>query len=64
MTSDVAIRLATRRDIPAMMALEARYYVANLDPSERAKGFISDLHSQDWFTWGGGLRWNACCGRR
>jgi hypothetical protein len=34
-----------------MMALEARYYVGNLDPSERAKGFISNLQSQDWFTW-------------
>lgn len=50
MTSDVAIRLATRQDIPAMMALEARYYIANLDPSERANGFISDLQSQNWFT--------------
>ena len=46
-----AIRLATRRDIDAMMALEARYYVGNLDPSERKKGFISSLQSQDWFTW-------------
>ncbi|TGD89711.1 hypothetical protein BayCH28_03680 [Mycolicibacterium sp. CH28] len=51
MASDVAIRLATRRDIAAMMALEARYYVDNLDPSERANGFISNLQSQDWFTW-------------
>lgn len=51
MTSDVAIRLATRSDIPDMMALEARYYVGNLDPSERADGFISSLQSQDWFAW-------------
>ena len=51
MTSDVAIRLATRQDIPAVMALEARYYVGNLDPSERTKGFISNLQSQDWFAW-------------
>lgn len=51
MTSDVSIRLATPRDIPAVMALEARYYVDNLDPSERAKGFISNLQSTDWFTW-------------
>lgn len=34
-----------------MMALEARYFVDNLDPSDRAKGFISNLQSQDWFTW-------------
>lgn len=34
-----------------MMALEERYYVGNLDPSERAKGFISNLQSQEWFTW-------------
>ncbi len=51
MTSDVAIRLATRQDIAAMMALEARYYVGNLDASERANGFISNLQSQEWFTW-------------
>lgn len=46
-----AVRLATRRDIPAMMALQARYYVGNLDPAERAKGFISSLQSQEWFAW-------------
>ncbi len=50
MTSDVAIRLANRHDIPAMMALEERYYVGNLSPDERTKGFISNLQSQEWFT--------------
>lgn len=48
---ELAIRLATGADIPAMMALEERYYVGNLDPSERSKGFISSRQSQDWFTW-------------
>lgn len=32
-----------------MMALEERYYVGNLDVSQRAEGFISILHPQDWF---------------
>lgn len=45
----MAIRLATRQDTPAMMALEARNYVGNLDASERADGFISILHPQEWF---------------
>lgn len=31
------------------MDLEARYYIGNLDPAERAKGFISSLQSPDWF---------------
>ena len=34
-----------------MMALEARHYVGNLDPSEHAEGFISILHPQEWFNW-------------
>ena len=50
-SSVVTIRLATRADIPAIMALETRYYVDNIDPSERDKGFISNLQSQDWFNW-------------
>lgn len=32
-----------------MMALEERYYVGNLDVSQRAEGFISILHPQHWF---------------
>lgn len=48
--SGLAVRLATPEDIPAMMTLEARYYVDNLDASERANGFISNLQSRDWFT--------------
>ena len=51
MTSDVAIRLATRQDIPGLMALAERYYIGNLDPSEQSKGFLSILLSEDWFTW-------------
>lgn len=45
----MAIRLATRQDIPAVMALEARHYVGNLDTSEHADGYISNLHPQEWF---------------
>lgn len=45
----MTIRLATPDDIPAMMALEARNYVGNLDESERSDGFISILHPQGWF---------------
>lgn len=44
------IRLATRDDVPALMAMEARNYVGNLDPSQRSEGFISILHPQRWFT--------------
>jgi hypothetical protein len=47
----MAIRLAARADAPEMMALEARNYVGNLDASERANGFISILHPQEWFDW-------------
>lgn len=45
----MTIRLATREDVPAMMTLEARNYVGNLDASQRADGFISILHPQEWF---------------
>ncbi len=34
-----------------MMALEDRYYVGNLDESEKAHGFISILHPREWFSW-------------
>ncbi len=46
---DVRIRLATRSDIPGVMALEERHYVGNLSESERADGFISVRHSAEWF---------------
>lgn len=49
MTSDVRIRMANRHDIPGLMALEARYFVGNLDPAERANGFMSVLHPQHWW---------------
>jgi hypothetical protein len=45
----VAIRLAQQSDVSGLMALESRYYVGNLDQSRRADGFISVLHSRDWF---------------
>ena len=44
-----AIRLASTADIAALMELEARYYVGNLDPAERVEGFVSILHSAQWF---------------
>lgn len=47
MTLDV--RLATDRDVPGIAALEARHYVGNLDPAEVSDGFISILHSTQWF---------------
>jgi hypothetical protein len=45
----VAIRLATPTDVAGLMALESRYYIGNLDPGQRSAGFVSVLHSQDWF---------------
>ncbi|MCB0949187.1 MAG: hypothetical protein KDB44_07910 [Mycobacterium sp.] len=48
--SGLVIRLAAPSDIAAMMALQARYYVGNLDPAERTKGYLSNLHSPEWFT--------------
>jgi hypothetical protein len=47
--ADVRVRLATAGDVPGIVALESRYYVDNLDASARAKGFISVLHSPQWF---------------
>lgn len=43
------IRLATPADVPALLALEARYYVGNLEPDSRADGFLSVQHSAEWF---------------
>jgi len=45
----VAIRLAQQSDISGLMALESRYFVGNLDQSRRSDGFISVLHSREWF---------------
>lgn len=47
----MTIRPATHHDIPQIMELESRYFVGNLDPSEQAHGFISTLHSPEWFRW-------------
>ena len=49
-STDVTVRLATRADVPGVMALESRYYVGNLDVTEQEDGFISVLHSADWFS--------------
>ena len=46
---ELTIRLAEPGDINALTDLESRYYVGNLDPSERADGFLSVLHSAQWF---------------
>jgi hypothetical protein len=54
----VTIRLARQADVPGLLELESRYYVGNLDESQRAEGFISILFSRDWFEntiAGGGL---------
>ena len=45
----VTIRLARQSDVPGLTALESRYFLGNLDQSQRADGFISVLHSRDWF---------------
>lgn len=47
--SDVRIRPATPLDVPGLTALEARYFIGNLDPGQRADGFISVLHPPHWF---------------
>lgn len=43
------IRVATPADVPALVALESRYYIGNLPPESRDNGFISIQHSADWF---------------
>lgn len=43
------IRLARKADIPALMALNDRYYVGHLDEAERSGGFLSMLLPADWF---------------
>lgn len=45
----MVIRLATRGDVPAMVDLEARNYVGNQTTAQQADGFVSILHSQEWF---------------
>ena len=47
--ADVTVRLAGQRDVAGIVDLESRYFVDNLDASARAKGFISILHSPQWF---------------
>ena len=43
------IRVATPADVPALVALESRYYIGNLPPESRDNGFISMQHSAEWF---------------
>ena len=50
MMTQVRIRPATQLDVPALVALEERYFIGNLSASERAGGFISIRHSPEWFT--------------
>lgn len=48
-TADFVVRLATPEHISAMVAMEQRNYVGNLDGAQRASGFVSVLHSEEWF---------------
>ena len=48
-TASPLIRVATPGDIPALVALESRYYVGNLPPESRDNGFLSIQHSAEWF---------------
>ena len=47
--ADVTVRLATDRDVGGIVDLESRYFIDNLPAAARAKGFISVLHSPQWF---------------
>lgn len=49
MASDVQIRLARQFDVSGLVALESRYYIDNLDPAQRADGFMSVLHPSPWW---------------
>ena len=48
--AEVTVRLANPGDVAGIVDLESRYYIGNLDAAARAKGFISVLHSPQWFT--------------
>lgn len=43
------IREAAPADVPALTALESRYFIGNLPPESRDNGFISIQHSAEWF---------------
>jgi len=45
----LVVRLATARDVPGIAELEARNYFGNLDPADTGDGFISVLHTPEWF---------------
>jgi len=47
--ADISVRLATAGDVGGIVDLESRYYVDNLDAAAREKGFVSILHSRQWF---------------
>ena len=44
------VRLARRGDVDGLVALESRHFIGNLDPAERADGFISVQDSREWLT--------------
>jgi hypothetical protein len=46
----LVVRLATARDVPGIAELETRNYIGNLDPADTGDGFISVLHSPEWFS--------------
>lgn len=50
MTLEFSVRLATPRDVPAVTRLEGRYFVGNLDVTQRSGGFVSVRHSEQWFS--------------
>lgn len=41
--------MAASSDVPALMALNDRYYVGHLEGDERSEGFLSILLPTDWF---------------
>jgi hypothetical protein len=47
--ADVTVRIANQRDVGGIVDLESRYFIDNLPAAARAKGFISVLHSPQWF---------------
>jgi hypothetical protein len=47
--ADITVRLATAGDVGGIVDLESRYYIDNLDAAARTKGFISVLHTPQWF---------------
>lgn len=58
MNTRVTVRLAELADVDQVIALASRYHIDNLEPAQRAAGFISARYSRDWLErtiTGGGL---------